>query len=121
MNSWLRHTATAAIALAIGFAGAPAGAQSLEEALANTYKSNPELLAQRAALRAVDEQVPRALSQWRPTVQITGNTGAARDYNSTTSTVYGANGSRDRQTIENQRVRQQGLAGARVARGPHNV
>ncbi len=110
MNSWLRHTATAAIALAIGFAGAPAGAQSLEEALANTYKSNPELLAQRAALRAVDEQVPRALSQWRPTVQITGNTGAARDYNSTTSTVYGANGSRDRQTIENQRVRQQGLA-----------
>ncbi|MBI3507014.1 MAG: TolC family outer membrane protein [Proteobacteria bacterium] len=110
MNSWLRHTATAAIALAIGFAGAPAGAQTLEDALASTYKSNPELLAQRAALRAVDEQVPRALSQWRPTVQVTGNAGPARDYNATTSTVYGANQSRDRQTIENQRVRQQGLA-----------
>jgi outer membrane protein len=100
-----RHTATAAIALAIGLSVSPAAAQSLEEALANAYRSNPELLAQRAALRAVDEQVPRAMSQWRPTVQVTGNTGIARDYNETTTTVFGPAGSSDNNTVRNQRVR----------------
>jgi len=105
MAHWMRHTATAAIALAIGLSVTPAAAQSLEEALASAYRSNPELLAQRAALRAVDEQVPRAMSQWRPTVQVTGNTGFARDYNATTTTVFNGDGTSDRQTANNQRVR----------------
>ncbi len=96
----------AGAALAAVMALAPmAGAQTIDEALANAYRSNPELLAQRAALRATDETVPQALSQWRPSVTLSGNTGKARDFNDTTTTVYGANGSRDQQTVDNQRSR----------------
>jgi outer membrane protein len=50
----------------------PASAQTLTEAFAYAYNNNPQLLAQRALLRATDEQVPQALSNWRPTVTFTG-------------------------------------------------
>jgi TolC family type I secretion outer membrane protein len=52
-------------------------AQSLTEALAEAYRTNPQLLAQRALLRATDELVPQALANWRPTVAFTGQTGYA--------------------------------------------
>src|SRR5215475_10949850 len=52
-------------------------AQTLTQALAETYNNNPQLLAQRALLRATDEQVPQALSFWRPTVNFTGQAGFA--------------------------------------------
>jgi outer membrane protein len=52
-------------------------AQSLTEALGEAYRSNPQLLAQRALLRATDEMVPQALANWRPTVAFTGQTGYA--------------------------------------------
>ncbi len=55
-----------------------ASAQTLTEALAYAYNNNPQLLAQRALLRATDEQVPQALSNWRPTVNFTGQAGYAR-------------------------------------------
>ena len=59
---------------AIGVAGMTSGAsaQSLEQALVSAYLTNPQLEAQRAALRATDELVPQALSGWRPTVQAEG-------------------------------------------------
>jgi len=41
---------------------------TLEAALAAAYLSNPQLEAQRAALRATDEEVAKALSGWRPSV-----------------------------------------------------
>src|ERR1700751_1270066 len=50
-------------------------AQTLTDALAETYNTNPQILAQRALLRATDEQVPQALSFWRPTVNFTGQVG----------------------------------------------
>src|SRR5215510_10667592 len=50
-------------------------AQTLTQALAEAYNNNPQLLAQRALLRATDEQVPQALSFWRPTVNFTGQVG----------------------------------------------
>jgi outer membrane protein len=60
-------------------AGAPqACAQTLTQALAEAYNTNPTLLAQRALLRATDEQVPQALSGWRPTVNFTGQMGGSR-------------------------------------------
>ncbi|MBU8540102.1 TolC family outer membrane protein [Falsiroseomonas tokyonensis] len=62
----------------------PAAAQSLQEALALAYSNNPTLQAARAQLRAVDENVPQALSGWRPTVQIATGVGQA-----TTSTNAG--------------------------------
>lgn len=48
-----------------------ASAQTLEQALAKAYSTNPTIAAQRARLRAVDETVPQALSGYRPTARIT--------------------------------------------------
>jgi outer membrane protein len=59
-------------------AAIPARAQTLTQALAEAYNTNPQLLAQRALLRATDEQMPQALSGWRPTVNFTGDVGGAR-------------------------------------------
>jgi len=42
------------------------GLETLESALAATYENNPTLNAQRASVRAIDEQVPQALSGFRP-------------------------------------------------------
>jgi TolC family type I secretion outer membrane protein len=53
----------------------PAAAETLAEAFAAAYVNNPTLVAERAALRAVDEEVPQALSGWRPTVTVTGQGG----------------------------------------------
>jgi TolC family type I secretion outer membrane protein len=49
-------------------AAAPAMADDLNAALAQTYLGNPTLDSARAQLRATDEGVPQALSGWRPTV-----------------------------------------------------
>src|ERR1700687_766403 len=59
-------------------AATPALAQTLTEAFASAYDNNPQLLAQRAALRATDENVPQALANWRPTVNFTGQAGFTR-------------------------------------------
>jgi TolC family type I secretion outer membrane protein len=106
----MQYTAAATIALSIGFSAPGAFAQSLEEALSNAYRTNPEILAQRSALRAVDEQLPRALSQWRPNVLLSGNAGPAREWNRSTTTVFGSNGAQDKNTTVTERFRQQGLA-----------
>lgn len=59
----------------VGLHGGPAFGQTLDEALARAYSNNPELRAQRAALRATDEQVPQALSGWRPDISGTASVG----------------------------------------------
>ena len=68
----------ASVAAALLLAGPPASAQTLTEAFAYAYNNSPQLLAQRAALRATDEGVPQALSNWRPTVNFTGSAGYSR-------------------------------------------
>lgn len=60
----------------VGFFTAPASAQAIEDALAKAYLNNPTLLSTRAGLRSTDESVPQALSDWRPTVEVTGSIGA---------------------------------------------
>ena len=47
--------------------------QTMNEALAAAYANSPVLRAARAGLRATDEQVPQALSNWRPTIDLTGD------------------------------------------------
>jgi outer membrane protein len=47
-------------------------AETLSEALAAAYSGNPTLRAERARQRGTDEQVPQALSGWRPTVTAQG-------------------------------------------------
>jgi outer membrane protein len=61
----------------------PAMAQSLEEALALAYAGNPALLAKRAELRATDEGVPQALSEFRPSLSAAEVAGRANNYLST--------------------------------------
>ncbi|HVC53766.1 MAG TPA: TolC family outer membrane protein [Stellaceae bacterium] len=73
--AWFALALAGAVAL---LGGGAASAQTLTEALAYAYNNNPQLLAQRAQLRAVDEGVPQALSGWRPTVNFTGQAGFAR-------------------------------------------
>ena len=64
--------------------GAP---RTLAEALAATYSNQPALQAERAKLRATDENVPTALAGWRPTVVMAGTAGygdgLSRAYSST--------------------------------------
>lgn len=71
--------AVAALFFGAASIGAPSGAQAetLQEALASAYLNNPTLKAQRAAVRAVDESVPQAMSGWRPTVAVTSSIGRA--------------------------------------------
>jgi outer membrane protein len=57
-----------------------AQAQTLESALSQAYTSNPTLNAQRAGTRSFDENVPQALSGYRPIVTATANAGVERDY-----------------------------------------
>ena len=54
-----------------------AAAQTLEEALILAYRNNPALQAERARLRALDEEVPAALAGWRPTVEVAADVGAS--------------------------------------------
>ena len=54
---------------------APALADTIEAALVRAYQNNPQLNAQRAAVRATDENVPQALSGYRPKVAVTASAG----------------------------------------------
>ncbi|MFY9894613.1 MAG: TolC family outer membrane protein [Xanthobacteraceae bacterium] len=62
-------------AAGVGLAGSGAAADTLEWALVQAYQNNPSLNAQRAALRATDENVPQALSGYRPKVSVTAQGG----------------------------------------------
>src|SRR3954451_14187480 len=54
-----------------------AAADTLEWALAQAYKNNPQINAQRAAVRATDEGVPTALSGYRPRVTLSASASEA--------------------------------------------
>jgi outer membrane protein len=58
-----------------GNAGTIGLPHTLSEALAATYSYQPALQAERAKLRATDENIPTALSGWRPTVILQGQAG----------------------------------------------
>jgi len=81
-----RAVCAAAIAAVLAIPAA-ARAETLESALAQAYRNNPTLNAQRAALRATDENVPQALSGYRPKLSITTNGGA--EYQKTVSPILG--------------------------------
>jgi outer membrane protein len=55
--------------------GGPNVPHTLIEALAATYSNQPALQAERAKLRATDENVPAALAGWRPQVTLNGTGG----------------------------------------------
>jgi outer membrane protein len=66
----------AAAVLLMAFAGlVPALADTMEAALVRAYRNNPQLNAQRALVRSTDENVPQALSAYRPKVALTASAG----------------------------------------------
>src|SRR5688572_10360835 len=48
---------------------------TLEQALVQAYQNNPQINAQRALVRATDENVPQALSGYRPRISGSYNYG----------------------------------------------
>ncbi len=62
---------------------------TLSEALAATYSTQPALQAERAKLRATDENVPTALAGWRPTVIMAGTAGYGDGYSRSFSPLGG--------------------------------
>jgi outer membrane protein len=89
MDGVKAFTGAAAAVLLLALADpAPALADTIEAALVRAYQSNPQLNAQRAAVRATDENVPQALSGYRPKVAITASAGY--QYTDTNSTFGGS-------------------------------
>ncbi len=87
--------ASAAFIVLLGGANM-ASAESLTDALVSAYSGNPTLRADRARQRGTDEQVPQALSGWRPTVSTQGsvshnwsdtNVSKATEYNPANVTI----------------------------------
>jgi outer membrane protein len=69
-------TGAAAAVLLMAYIGlTPALADTIEAALVRAYQNNPQLNAQRASVRATDENVPQALSGYRPRVALTASAG----------------------------------------------
>ena len=69
-----RRDGVAAVgAVALASSGSPA--DTLPWALVQAYQNNPQLNAQRAAVRATDETVPQALSGYRPRISLSATAG----------------------------------------------
>ncbi len=67
-SRWLAAVSLAALSLA----PSAASAETLAEAIAMAYASNPTLQAQRAQLRALDENWYQARAGYRPTLSVSG-------------------------------------------------
>ena len=67
-SRWLAAVSLAGLALA----ASAASAETMAEAIAMAYDSNPTLQAQRAQLRALDENWYQARSGYRPTLSVSG-------------------------------------------------
>src|SRR5260370_38230356 len=82
-------TGAAAAVLLMAYMGpTPALADTIEAALVRAYQNNPQLNSQRAQVRSTDENVPQALSGYRPRVAITASAGY--QYTDTNTTARGS-------------------------------
>src|ERR1700690_2716515 len=80
--------AAAAVLLMAHMGPTPALAVTIEAALVRAYQNNPQLNAQRAQVRSTDENVPQALSGYRPKVALTASAGY--QYTDSNSTLGGS-------------------------------
>lgn len=80
--------AAASVLLLACMGPVPALADTIEAALVRAYQNNPQLNSQRAQVRFTDENVPQALSGYRPKVGITASAGY--QYTDTNSTAGGS-------------------------------
>ena len=79
--------AAAAVLLMAHMGPTPVLADTIEAALVRAYQTNPQLNAQRAQVRSTDENVPQALSGYRPRVALTASAGY--QYSDTNTTAGG--------------------------------
>src|SRR3979490_3026169 len=79
--------AAASVLLLACMGPVPALADTIEAALVRAYQNNPQLNAQRAQVRLTDENVPQALSGYRPKVALTASAGF--QYTDTNTTAGG--------------------------------
>src|SRR5213080_5491337 len=79
--------AAASALLLVCMGSTPVLADTIEAALVRAYQNNPQLNAQRAQVRVTDENVPQALSGYRPKVAITASAGV--QYTDTLTTAGG--------------------------------
>src|ERR1700742_3611586 len=83
-------TGTAAAVLLLASIGVtPGSADTIDAALVRAYQNNPQLNAQRAQVRFTDENVPQALSGYRPRIAVTASAGT--QYTDTLATSGGNN------------------------------
>ena len=80
--------AAASVLLLACMGPVPALADTIEAALVRAYQNNPQLNSQRAQVRFTDENVPQALSGYRPKVAVTASAGY--QYTDTNSTAGGS-------------------------------
>src|SRR4051794_12307283 len=80
--------AAAAVLLMAYMGPAPVLADTIEAALVRAYQNNPQLNAQRASVRVTDENVPQALSGYRPKIGVTASLGY--QYTDTNTTQGGS-------------------------------
>lgn len=93
----------------LAIVAAPAGADTLREALVKAYNTNPGLAAERANVRVSDENVPIAKAQGRPSVNVTGDY-TENALNSSQNTLL----SPDRQLTANAQLAVPVYSGGRV-------
>src|SRR6202048_2136911 len=131
-------TGAAAAVLLLALTGpAPVLADTIEAALVRAYQKNPQLNSQRASVRSTDENVPQALSGYRPRVAVTASAGYQYTDTNTTSgggpntivrtEIHGANAPRSvgatvsqtlfngQQTANKTRAAESQVSGAREA------
>src|SRR5882762_5400670 len=131
-------TGAAIAVLLMAYVGpSPVLADTIEAALVRAYQINPQLNAQRASVRSTDENVPQALSGYRPRVAVTASAGYQYTDTNTTSggsptnivrtEVHGANAPRavgatisqtlynGQQTANRTRAAESQVSGAREA------
>jgi outer membrane protein len=76
----LASVAVIAVIAGVAGMGAPAWADTLQQALALAYQTNPSLLAQRANQRALDESIVQARAGLRPSVDVTASANYTHDF-----------------------------------------
>jgi outer membrane protein len=86
--------AATAVLLLAEMGPVPALADTIEAALVRSYQNNPQLNAQRALVRSTDENVPQALSGYRPKASLTASGGyqyTDEQLGQNTPAIHGAN------------------------------
>ena len=82
-----RALASVAVIALLSSMGAPAWAETLRDALALAYQTNPSLLAQRASQRSLDETIVQARAGLRPQLDVTASATYSRSDTATFGVV----------------------------------